>query len=88
MRQIKLDMSGLYALSAAGPKSQWQDVIDHHPDAFKDELRRVQGTTAKFYFKSGVKPKFLQARPVPYALQEKVEHELDCLQANVVIEPV
>ena len=88
LQQIKLDWSGLYAFSVAGPKSQWQDVIDRHPDAFKDELGRVQGTTAKFYLKSGIKPKFLRARPVPYALREKVERELDRLQANGVIEPV
>ena len=49
LQQMKLDWSGLYAFSVAGPKSQWQDVIDRHPDAFKDELGRVQGTTAKFY---------------------------------------
>ena len=43
------------------------------------ELGKVQGTTAKFIF---------PARPVPYALRVKVERELDCLQADGVIEPI
>ena len=88
LQQIKLDWSGLHAVSAVSPKSLWQSVIDRHPDVFRDELGKVQGTTAKFYLKPDVKPKFLRARPVPYALREKVERELDRLQANGVIEPV
>ena len=36
---------------------------------FKDELGKVQGTTAKFIFPT---------RPVPYALRVKVERELEC----------
>ena len=82
LQQIQLDWSGLHALNAAGPNNQWQDIIDRHPNVFKDELGRVQGTTAKFYLKSGVKPKFLRALPVPYVLQEKVERELDRLYTN------
>ena len=68
LQQIKLDWSGLHAVSAVSPKSLWQGVIDRHPDVFRDELGKVQGTSAKFYLKPGVKPKFLRARPVPYAL--------------------
>ena len=88
LQQIKLDWSGLHALSGVSPKSQWQDVIDCHPDVFRDQLGKVQGSTAKFFLKPDVKPKFLRAHPVPYGIQEKVERELDRLQANGVIKPV
>ena len=36
----------------------------------------MQGVTAKFYINPDVQPKFFKARPVPYALQSKVENEL------------
>ena len=33
--------------------------------------------TTKFYLKPDAQPRFCRARPVPYALREKIEQEID-----------
>jgi len=44
---------------------------------FMDELGTVQGTKAKIYVDSGTKPIYWKARPVPYALRDKIENEIE-----------
>ena len=44
--------------------------------------------TAKFHVDPKVKPRFYKARPVPYALQPKVEAALGKLEEDGVIKPV
>ena len=48
----------------------------------------LKGTTAKIYVDPEATPKFMKARPVPYALKAKVELELDRLQRENIISPV
>ena len=65
-----------------------QAVLDRHPTVFEQSLGLVHGTTAKIHVDDGVQPKFFKARPVPYALLEKVDKELDHLVKEGVIQPV
>ena len=54
-------------------------------------LQRVgtlQGYQAKITLSSDAKPRFHRPRPVPYALQQKVEEELNRLQEEGIIQPV
>ncbi|XP_064637859.1 uncharacterized protein K02A2.6-like [Lineus longissimus] len=44
--------------------------------------------TAVIQIKKGTKPVFLKPRPVPYAVREKVEKELDHLETSTVFEKV
>lgn len=46
------------------------------------------GTKATLQVDPQAKPKFFKARPVPYALKEKIDRELDRLQDEGTIEPV
>ena len=48
----------------------------------------MQGPKAKLYVKSGSKAKFFNPRPVPHALKEAIEQELDCLESMGVTEKV
>ena len=54
------------------------------PNVFKPGLRTVKGITAKL----DACPKFCKARPVPYALQEPVEAECNCLESEGIVERV
>lgn len=44
--------------------------------------------TASLHLKPGSRPKFNKARPVPFAIKEAIEHELDRLEGEGVIEKV
>ena len=44
--------------------------------------------TGKLYLKEDVKPVFCKARSLPYAMEAKVEQELQRLQNDGIIEPV
>ena len=55
---------------------------------FWDELGLVRGLKVKLHVKDSAKPRFYKARPVPYALRDKVEAELVRLEKSGVIEKV
>ena len=63
-------------------------VLDRYAGVFQEELGTLQGTKVKLLVDSSVPPKFCKPRPVPFAVRQKVETELQCLQDESVIEPV
>ena len=63
-------------------------MLDKHNEVFKEELGTLKGTTAKIYVDANAQPKFMKARPVPYALKVTVEQELDRLEREGIISPV
>ena len=84
LNHIMLDWPHLHQLSKL--VKPWQEVIDRHPDVFKEELGLAQGVTAKIHIDPQAKPRFYKHRPVPYSLKIKVEEELDRLESQGVIE--
>ena len=65
-----------------------QDVLDQYSDLFKEGMGTLQGTTVKIHIEQDARPRFFRARPVPYALRDKVNAELERLCKADVIEPV
>ena len=53
---------------------------------FSDELGLITGVQATFNIDPSVKPRFMKARPVPYALRQKVTDELKRLETEGIIE--
>ncbi|KAL7834774.1 hypothetical protein SRHO_G00290210 [Serrasalmus rhombeus] len=64
------------------------DILNKHADMFKDELGNMKNISIKLDTKPDAKPKFLKARPVPYAIRPKVEAHLKSLVQSGVLEPV
>ena len=62
-------------------------VLEQHKAVFED-LGELKGHRAKIMVDPSTQPRYCKARPVPYALREKVEEELDRLQREGIIEPV
>ncbi|CAC5416981.1 unnamed protein product [Mytilus coruscus] len=55
-----------------------QDLLRKYPRVFKEgRLGTLKGTKARIYVNRDATPKYFNARPVPYALKEKIERELD-----------
>ena len=85
MSKIKLDWQQLNHLQAS---SDLKTVLSRHAALFNDELGLVEGVTATIHIDPKAQPRFCKPRSVPYALRNKVEKELERLQAAGVIEPV
>lgn len=65
-----------------------EDVLQRYSEVFRDELGTLKGMTVKLHIDPNAKPRFYKPRVVPYAMKQKVEEELERLQALGVIEPV
>ncbi|XP_055758362.1 uncharacterized protein K02A2.6-like [Salvelinus fontinalis] len=63
-------------------------MLEKHKELFKDGYGEIQDFTTKVRVQEGTKPIFHKPRPVPYALKEAVEKELDRLQKNNIITKV
>ena len=57
-------------------------------DVISDKLGTMTHHRAKLYLKENATPKFCKARPVPFAVQQQIEEELNRLQSQGIIEPV
>ena len=57
-----------------------QRLVDTHKSLFSPGVGNLKHITAKFTLKPDATPKFVKARPVPFALQDKVNDELDKLE--------
>ena len=82
LRCLKLDWTGIHHLNCS---DTLQAVLDSHSNVFDSSLGLVQGITAKINVDPTATPKFFKARPVPYALRDKVDKELDHLEKEGVI---
>ena len=60
-------------------------VLSRYPGVF---LGTLKGFKAIIYVEHDTPPRFFPARSVPYAMRDKVDNELQCLQRDGIIEPV
>ena len=86
LQVVKLNWQNIFKIQEENP--QLQSILDAHGDVFSEGLGTLKGTTAKIYVDPEATPKFMKARPVPYALKAKVELELDRLQRENIISPI
>lgn len=86
MEKIQIDWPAVRMLSQG--ETALEAILKKHGELFTDGLGNMKGITAKLSLKTGSSPRFIKARPVPYALRPKVEMELDNLVNSGVLEPV
>ena len=81
---VNLNWSELHRVEAAPLGS----LPKLYPQLFSNELGCVKNISAKLVVDVNATPRCFKPRPVPYALQAKVETELERLQSEGVIRPV
>ena len=59
-----------------------------YKSVFSEQSGKVKGVQATLTLKENAQPKFCKARPVPYALKEKVEKELERHENEGIIQKV
>ena len=85
LEALHLDWRTIFRI---GKNLTLQKVLDRHLVVLKEELGKLQGTAAKIYVENNATPRFKKAHPVSFAICQKVEQELDRLQAPGIIQPV
>ena len=69
-------------------KPEGQDFKRKYPEVFKEGLGLMKGVKGVINIHKDAVPKFCKARTVPYAMRERVEAELERLEAEGIIEAV
>lgn len=90
LSELKLDWAEIFVtkLQSGTSLEDLDRVLEKYGDAFKDGLGTVKGIKAKIYVDANATPKYFKARPVPYALRDKIEEELGRLEREGTIEAV
>ena len=76
LHHFRLDWAQLNKVESAH-SSKLDEMLARHSDLFKPGLGKIEGMEAKLYLKPHAQPKFCRARQVPFAIQAKVEKEID-----------
>nr|XP_050034394.1 uncharacterized protein K02A2.6-like [Dermacentor andersoni] len=86
-----LHNEGVVVLSVSSIKEQGlnlQAILREYGDVLEPEPGLFKVPPAHLYKKEDAFPKFFKARPLPYAIREKVSNELDRLLKSGVLSPV
>ena len=86
LEEIKLNWPRIKQLTAHGKRLG--EILQKHAQLFGESLGTLQGIKAKIHVDPTATPIFHKARPVPYALREKIEQDLEILKKAGTIEPV
>lgn len=72
---------------SSAPAPDLTALLKDFADVFKTPTSqdRITGFTARVILKDNATPRFLKARPLPYALRDKVDHELQQMEDTGVI---
>ena len=88
LRQVRLDWKSIGVASMGGSQNRVEALLDKYSEVFKEGLGKMSTFEASLHLKPGSRPKFFKARPVPFALKQAVERELERLKELGIIEKV
>ena len=87
-----LEMASVASVSQGDISMSDQSHVDallaKYPEVFEEGLDEMKVFEAELYPKPGSRPKFLRTRPVPFALKETIDRELDRLEQPGITEKV
>ena len=86
MHHIPLDWKQIGSVSCEESNKTVDQLLARYEDVFDEGLGTIRPFTVKLSVRSDATPKFCKARPVPYALREAVDEQLDNLEAMRILE--
>ena len=87
LQKYKVNWANFHELKAEQTRSL-NEILEKHSEVFKPEIGLLKGFTASLLVQDKVNPKFVNPRPVPFALKPKIEQELRRLQSQGILKPV
>ena len=90
LRVLALNWMELFKMQVdkGNQESPLEGLIEKYSEVFEEGLWTFKGPKVTIHVDPEARPKFLKARPVPYAMTGKIEVELKRLQDEGTIEPV
>ena len=92
LKNVKVNTASPRSLEATTTADQikngLQKLLQTHKEVFSPGIRKAKFHTATLTLKPDAKPKFCKARPVPYALVNKVGQEIDNLEKQGILSKV
>ena len=76
MLHLHFNWSSIKLTHTSNNQMELDLLIRKNPSVFDDKLGTMKTFSAKLDLKPGSKPKFFRPRPVPFALRENIEQEL------------
>ena len=84
----KLNMAADASDNVAPANTDVEGLLRKYKNVFKDGLGVMNTSEAHLQLKEGAKPQYCKAQPVPFALKEAIDRELDWLEAEGILERV
>jgi hypothetical protein len=90
IRKIDISWADIRSLRSTRPVEAHplDSFLQEFSDVFDNSAGRIPGFECELHLKDNAKPVFKRARPVPYAIMQKVEDELRRLEAEKIIERI
>ena len=88
LKHIRLDWKSIAAMAIKDGQSNLEGHFQKYKEVFAEVLGRLKTATVTLHVKPNTTLKFFKPRPVPYAIRELLEHELDRLESAGIIEKV
>lgn len=91
LSELKIRIPALYKSEmeyVLKSNTELSTLLSRYNELFTEGLGRFRGGKAKLRVREGATPVFCRARQVPYALQDRVDEELDAMLRAGVVEPV
>ena len=85
LKRIRLDWKSIASMVMKEGHNQLDLLFKKYKRVFKEDLGMLKSATAKLHVKPNATPKFFKLRPVPYAIREAMENELDRLESARII---
>lgn len=92
LREMQLDWKSIRKLNETRPTKNNASFVDDlkrkYPTLFSDSMGKMKDIKARIDVKPDATPRFLKARPVPIALRDKVNENIEKLVNYEVLSPI
>ena len=85
LEKLKVNWNEVFSLNGTLRNEELDCIINKHADLFREGYDGMKGKEAHIRVREGASPIYFKSRPVPYALTEAVEVELNKLEEHGVI---
>ena len=86
LRTIPLNWANIRAVSGIDLKVN--QLVQKYPEVFQEGLGTIKHYKATLQLKQGATPRFCHPHPLPFAIREQVEGELDCLVEKGILHKI